>query len=1089
MAHLSPNPGEPGHCLCGCSESDHVDAQLPPPLPSKGGIPGGPASRFTSCTQCNNSWIRHLNDDSPTTNSMPASQASTTSSFPAYSQLSSSFSSQSSSLPLSSLPPPQTTSFYRNNVPISAWRGTPGHSTGTTSSAFSSRTPAQSIPTGAAASSSSSSDPASYTTPFVSTTPVLRNISNPRGSARTNAFTITADSVKGKAKSTKVKANDPPYTTIQMDRVNGGFFQEVAVLILGYHPSATFLPDHDNLTITPRILTAYQTTQMETAAQLSHIVEFRINVQNPATDNVYPAVYGTIVQHFSDRGILFGGEPLSPDAPLSSPFILCKLGRKSTPKNAPEGATICVTDTNTKWTLDGLNQTTSDCSIKPHYKNKLVVFLAPKHIMHGPHSSGEPHPCYGFKFNHAFMDTSDSQSALPELECLPSCPGQGNLSGEEEEIKYENESQEQEEVESVFTGSRRGRPTTVTITRRVRRRLYSPSPEPNPSASERLGISPSPSSSSSLPPVNLFWDLPPLPFTALPGSRSPSPSAPSPSAQVVEELLSQQRNRSPSVEYLATVPAPNVDPVPRGIPQTAPGFLHAVSDRYSFDETRPGIKMTATSTRSAAWALIECLRCHHSGEPIPRTVSDPNDSDGFAVINNFVFDRLLCHWSLIEINPGAGDGVLKNVIRQCIETMASNDELFRPIHDGLVTWAFSPGSTTPERIVWAKVTGSLMALHLAWLKSTPHPFDPIYTALMVVSFDVVKALEYVNTIHPDLGHQLAIWPDFDNKNTTFASTDQSVRNGLQYLVNTFFWNLTLPQVRNISTRLDWDIQTDKLKAQALFATTPESLISEEVDAARKGFRGMKVDPGVYLSDLLNEDNAYTIITELCAKEVKDPKSVIKITTYPSPFSVWEDADFLTAFKCRFAKYIRGQGHPKTLVRENLLSAKDLEQAASNMSCYRAEMFLKMATGVKLVPHPFEGRSSHIKMSFLRIIPPPPPSSEESRQLESEVASEAEESFLPSVTASDLTASGSSTTGTSSTIARTRRNTKPLPHAGQIIASHCARTVTIHVNDNLIAMVKDIPEDLDSSDCEDDIFADFFHKNIIAISGESDYQAR
>ncbi|KAJ8074673.1 hypothetical protein PM082_022251 [Marasmius tenuissimus] len=61
---------------------------------------------------------------------------------------------------------------------------------------------------------------------------------------------------------------------------------------------------------------------------------------------------------------------------------------------------------------------------------------------------------------------------------------------------------------------------------------------------------------------------------------------------------------------------------------------------------------------------------------------------------------------------------------------------------------------------------------------------------------------------------------------------------------------------------------------------------------------------------------------------------------------------------------------------------------------------------------------------------------------------------------------------------------PPPRPGQVNISHCARTMIIYLNDELVNSIRDIPSSGDG--LEDDFFCQFFHRNLLNIEGDPDY---
>ncbi|KAJ8095739.1 hypothetical protein PM082_022846 [Marasmius tenuissimus] len=61
---------------------------------------------------------------------------------------------------------------------------------------------------------------------------------------------------------------------------------------------------------------------------------------------------------------------------------------------------------------------------------------------------------------------------------------------------------------------------------------------------------------------------------------------------------------------------------------------------------------------------------------------------------------------------------------------------------------------------------------------------------------------------------------------------------------------------------------------------------------------------------------------------------------------------------------------------------------------------------------------------------------------------------------------------------------PPPPPGQVNISHCARTMTIYLNNELVNSIQDIPSS--GNGLEDNFFCQFFHQNLLNIEGDPDY---
>ncbi|KAJ8074674.1 hypothetical protein PM082_022252 [Marasmius tenuissimus] len=874
-------------CHCGCTESMHGVI-----LPPKGGIPGicpgyrynGEPSIDTPCLRCTRQWLGHEN---------------------------------------ATVPPPQTaalsTSFYRSSTQASLPWTAPSSSLSTTNNH-------NSQPAASSSSSSISATPRSaFSAAYVSTTsvPTRSNVSIPRGSSR-NAFSVTqtANQVKEKREK-KGKKLEHPVEGPQYSVTNRTFKQTIAIVLFPYLVGVTKFPLFDSTSAKERprakFTKAAFRNQLHLADELHHLVELEVEVANTATDNLYPAIYDTVVEHCTNYNFVFDGIELPTEPPTNPPFVVCGAGRVT------EGMmTIGATDYGKTWTLDNLNRAFAENKMRIAFGQNLVVLLG---LMYGriDPSSADLHPCYSYRFVDAFMNTEFSQKPRPSIECMSECPG---FQQDAEEVEEEEEDDDEPIEEPI--GRRRGRQSRVTV-RRVRQRVASPSPSfdlrasrassPGFALASQHTSSPVPSLLNSNPEFPSFrplstgntWSRPASQRLSSPSSTSSSalPISLSDSSSITNRRLPSPstdivRRRSPSLEIIAIRPRNRSMSTELGIQPSSISPLHDwLSDIEGCEQPdldRPALHISAGSIQEAANALLVCLFKHHKGQPIPSTV-------GSVLIHKFDYSHLLCGWKVVVVNSGNGTGVIQNVLRTCITMFTSRDDLFTPTRDDLVTWAFPLGSSSdPDRLAWASVLGSLSALHIVWMEVSPSPIDPMLLGIFTQDFDTMKDLAIIREFHPDLAEELLLWPSFDDKGAAFL--DDERRRKLHGIVSQYF-TYTLPQIRGTSSLDSWNSLTDALYAKALYAAPVGFEDSEELLAAREGF-DMQLGTK-RLSELFTDDNAVPVLSALTTQTLSTAQQVIDLVAYPDGQFHISDPLFVPAFKRRLEGYLRGYGHPKCLV--------------------------------------------------------------------------------------------------------------------------------------------------------------------------------
>ncbi|KAK1226306.1 hypothetical protein PQX77_010717 [Marasmius sp. AFHP31] len=505
----------------------------------------------------------------------------------------------------------------------------------------------------------------------------------------------TAQGIKSKGKGlskTHEHAVDPPILT------RGGFSQRIAVVIFPFSSGVTTFHPHDTYTSKTRrdarISKAYMGRQLEYAESTGHLVELDVYVKDTAKDNLYPSIYTIVAANCNSRGFLFGDAPLPVEPPSSPPFLPLKIIRMSC-----GDALLGPSGLDNKWSLNELNRQTADHSIGLNHKKRLVVICAPTCIMTGSVAGLRDgleegiHGCYGYRWNHAFMNTKyvpDGEQNV--IDCFSYCPGE-----EEEE---EQEQQDDTSAQVTSTSARRERSPSV-FARQVRPRVSSSDHFTFSQASTAAGHSATPlhslSSDSSLPP------------TAFPSNDHVDLTSPRPLASFPPLSAGSSRSRSGSIDVVQNIinaPSRSVSPVLVGINQAAQSdssrWIREVRRNLAgaYEPDYPAIVIEAGAAVDAAKALIHCIEQHHRGK-----VLDLPLVLGTATVKAFDFERLLCGWRSLKVEAGVGEGPTERVLRACMDHLIEEyADFFKETAGDLFTWAFSPGgASSPDQLVLAKV--------------------------------------------------------------------------------------------------------------------------------------------------------------------------------------------------------------------------------------------------------------------------------------------------------------------------------------------------------------------------------------------------
>ncbi|KAJ8079858.1 hypothetical protein PM082_016683 [Marasmius tenuissimus] len=331
-----------------------------------------------------------------------------------------------------------------------------------------------------------------------------------------------------------------------------------------------------------------------------------------------------------------------------------------------------------------------------------------------------------------------------------------------------------------------------------------------------------------------------------------------------------------------------------------------------------GLSVDALSIEDAALALVEKVRRHHGGDPLPF----PKGVD----VRMFNFDRLLtgdkyCRIGRIqgEQRPGYGTGPLQAVVRKAIQIITSNGLYFKPYGGDIVTWAFQ-SETSPA--------------HQFMLGS-------IFYLLLARGFAYCMAPERIAKIDANLGTDLYFWTSLQDRNPAALGDPASI---IRQLIATHMTRTSLSEINACDDPAIWEGITKELYASALFKTFQHDLSDNSPDlvALREGFN-LPLD-GIdrkFLWAFSNENTA-SVIGGMLGRQLEDVQALLDHLDFGQQVDPLMDS-----LKGQLKVYLEGNGHPQSLVADGFFASENIP--AEDEETFRAEKFLEACTGNRLEP--------------------------------------------------------------------------------------------------------------------------------------------
>ncbi|KAK0488242.1 hypothetical protein EDD18DRAFT_1359699 [Armillaria luteobubalina] len=388
-------------------------------------------------------------------------------------------------------------------------------------------------------------------------------------------------------------------------------------------------------------------------------------------------------------------------------------------------------------------------------------------------------------------------------------------------------------------------------------------------------------------------------------------------------------------------------------------WLEAIQDLVEKDDNGTGadivaLHISAVTEKAAAKALIACILHYH--KDLPDFPPAPEDSD----IHKFHYKHLLTGrhvWAIghtghdnqgTRYTAAIGSGPEKEVIGLAIEMLTAKTQFWRQVDplNGLVSWAVRRSSSS-TRLLEAKLMGTLAAVHLLWLKTTTFPISPsLYLAMIIDSDNKILNKDTLSALNPHLSSQIHQWPSY----ISLTPSHFMPTSALGQLFSSYISWASVTEFIHCSEE-EWQDVTSQFYYSLLFQSMPDMLSSAELKALRVGFNMDVIANKTFLS-MFSDANVVPILSGLSASQIHTPDELIDHIVCTGDDSI--PPDQITKFQTLIAQYLRGKGHPSSLIQvdaegndSGLIPAQWGQH--DDRLLYRTEQCLRMMTGSVLRP--------------------------------------------------------------------------------------------------------------------------------------------
>ncbi|KAF4590092.1 hypothetical protein EYR38_009390 [Pleurotus pulmonarius] len=378
--------------------------------------------------------------------------------------------------------------------------------------------------------------------------------------------------------------------------------------------------------------------------------------------------------------------------------------------------------------------------------------------------------------------------------------------------------------------------------------------------------------------------------------------------------------------------------------ETPPSNAHLATPQ-SWQSSIPSVEtdalsLTAPTVGDAAEALIRRIHGHHANIP-PSDIVYKKD----VFLDIFNYDSLASGKRFIKVDKAIGVGVERAVIRMALSLITQDARYWRK-QDNFVVWALRPDPyrVAAQRLAHARTHGTLCALHILWLAAIPSPISPFLIFLAIHDFSSMIDTTWINKFDKNIAARLRAWPI--NPDELDLTSDEN-RAKLLPIISTY---LRMSTVEELSIdREEHTANTCIIFADCLLGAHDERARSYlEIAAFISGF-DLVVD--VARGTFGPPHATKALLHKMDSRKITSPSDII---THLSILDNPNSADMANIFMAKFARYLRGKGHPSATTTGGDGNAPDfvtLEMRASvqENSIYRAERFLVMATGSDIPP--------------------------------------------------------------------------------------------------------------------------------------------
>ncbi|PPQ99686.1 hypothetical protein CVT26_009112 [Gymnopilus dilepis] len=351
---------------------------------------------------------------------------------------------------------------------------------------------------------------------------------------------------------------------------------------------------------------------------------------------------------------------------------------------------------------------------------------------------------------------------------------------------------------------------------------------------------------------------------------------------------------------------------------------------------REALRIVARNEQVAGQALYQAFVARFAGQ----------DPEQLPCIVNFDYERLALGGAHVVIGEATGNGVFRATYQEAMNFMAADQMLWRPQDPvkGLVSWNVRPGISTYEgRLARARAAGALIAHGFVWFQLSFAPISFFLSCYAATTFEALKDIKLIRSMDADLADILSAWPLDHDEPLNLHFGDPAASTILCNYLNTNNTNL-----QNLTTE-ERSAYDNKVYAMALFGTPYQDfIINPEISAFKEAFN-LQLFPDVRLCDTFGPE-PLDLLSRMQGGRLLSASNLIEhLTFYRALNDSQLNDDEAELFKIKLCRYLRGIGHPVHPRLPDGLITPEMRATVADDPLYRANTFLRLATGSTSVP--------------------------------------------------------------------------------------------------------------------------------------------